>query len=119
MSLKSGYNLFLDTQLVSVELSISSQVLDCERDYMCTKCRHVFTAQADFNQFYSFVNPTACPNPDRCNSDSFMSLSGGSLPATCKDYQEIKIQEKVGKPFLTMFSYFLIFLKLLILLWVP
>lgn len=87
---------------VSLELLISSQVLDCERDYMCTKCRHVFTVQADFNQFYSFVNPTACPNPDSCKSDSFMCLSGGSLPATCKDYQEIKIQEKVGKPFLTL-----------------
>lgn len=86
----------------SVEFWISSQVLDCERDYMCSTCRHVFTVQADFNQFYSFVNPTSCPNPERCNSGSFMCLSGGSVPATCKDYQEIKIQEKVEKPVLTV-----------------
>lgn len=71
------------------------QVLNCEREYLCSKCRHVCTIQADFNQFYTFASPMACTNPG-CSSDSFTCLSGGSVPATCKDYQEIKIQEQVG-----------------------
>lgn len=76
------------------------QVLEYERDYMCTKCRHVFTVQADFDQFYTFAQLVACPNPDGCNSYKFSCLSEGSEPAACKDYQEIKIQEQV-KHFLT------------------
>lgn len=74
-----------------------SQVLEYERDYMCAKCRHVFTVQADFDQFYSFVSPAVCPNPEGCNSFKFNCLSGESEPATCRDYQEIKIQEQVWK----------------------
>lgn len=71
------------------------QILEYERDYMCTKCRHVFTVQADFEQFYTFVQVATCPNPDGCNSFKFTCLSGGAEPAVCRDYQEIKIQEQV------------------------
>ncbi|XP_061899458.1 DNA helicase MCM9-like [Entelurus aequoreus] len=74
-----------------------AKVLEYERDYMCTKCRHVFALQADFNQFYTFSPPLACPNPDGCNSFKFTCLSGGSEPAACRDYQEIKIQEQVQR----------------------
>ncbi|XP_077366495.1 DNA helicase MCM9 isoform X2 [Festucalex cinctus] len=54
-------------------------------------------AKADFEQFYSFVPPVACPNPDGCNSCKFSCLSGGAEPTACRDYQEIKIQEQVQK----------------------
>ncbi|XP_061756424.1 DNA helicase MCM9 isoform X5 [Nerophis ophidion] len=74
-----------------------AKVLEYERDYMCTKCRHVFALHADFNQFYTFSPPLACPNPDGCNSFKFTCLSGGSEPAACRDYQEIKIQEQVQR----------------------
>ncbi|KAM9356307.1 DNA helicase MCM9 [Pholidichthys leucotaenia] len=74
-----------------------AKVLEYERDYICTTCRHVFPVQADFDQFYTFVPPVACPNPDGCNSYKFTCLSGGSEPAACKDYQEIKIQEHVQR----------------------
>ncbi|KAJ8270725.1 hypothetical protein GJAV_G00118550 [Gymnothorax javanicus] len=74
------------------------KVLEFERDYMCAKCRHVFTSQADFEQFYSFTPPTRCPNEDGCNSYKFTCLGGGaSSPAACRDYQEIKIQEQAQK----------------------
>lgn len=53
--------------------------------------------QADFDQFYTFAQLMACPNPDGCNSNKFSCLSGGTEPAACKDYQEIKIQEQVGQ----------------------
>ncbi|XP_037101417.1 DNA helicase MCM9 isoform X1 [Syngnathus acus] len=74
-----------------------AKVLENERDYMCAKCRHVFVLQADFEQFYSFVPPVVCPNPNGCNSCKFSCLSEGSEPTACRDYQEIKIQEQVQR----------------------
>ncbi|MEQ2241779.1 DNA helicase mcm9 [Ilyodon furcidens] len=75
----------------------AQKVLEYERDYICTKCRHVFKVQADFDQFYTFVQPVGCPNPVGCNSSKFSCLSEGSEPAACRDYQEIKIQEQVQR----------------------
>ncbi|XP_028253437.1 DNA helicase MCM9 isoform X2 [Parambassis ranga] len=87
---------FLSVTGTVIRTSVA-KVLEYERDYMCTKCRHVFTLQADFDQFYTFVSPVSCPNPDGCNSYKFTCLSGGSEPAACRDYQEIKIQEQVQR----------------------
>ncbi|XP_068564709.1 DNA helicase MCM9 isoform X4 [Cebidichthys violaceus] len=87
---------FLSVTGTVIRTSVA-KVLEYERDYMCAKCRHVFTVQADFDQFYIFVPPVACPNPDGCNSFKFSCLSGGSEPAACRDFQEIKIQEQVQR----------------------
>ncbi|XP_078398313.1 DNA helicase MCM9 isoform X1 [Cetorhinus maximus] len=74
------------------------KVLDFEHEYMCNKCRHIFTVTADFEQHYAICRPTSCPNPEGCNSVKFTCLSGSSSsPASCKDYQEIKIQEQVQR----------------------
>ncbi|XP_073349545.1 DNA helicase MCM9 [Pagrus major] len=87
---------FLSVTGTVIRTSVT-KVLEYERDYMCTKCRHVFTVQADFDQFYTFNQMVACPNPDGCNSFKFSCLSEGSEPAACRDYQEIKIQEQVQR----------------------
>ncbi|KAM9840772.1 DNA helicase MCM9 [Aulostomus maculatus] len=87
---------FLSVTGTVIRTSVA-KVLEYERDYMCAKCRHVFTVQADFDQFYTFFPPAACPHPDGCNSYKFSCLSGGSEPAVCRDYQEIKIQEQVQR----------------------
>ncbi|KAF3849467.1 hypothetical protein F7725_019186 [Dissostichus mawsoni] len=87
---------FLSVTGTVIRTSVA-KVLEYERDYMCSKCRHVFTAQADFDQFYTFVPPSACPSPDGCESFKFTCLSGGSEPAICRDFQEIKIQEQVQR----------------------
>ncbi|KAI2652204.1 DNA helicase MCM9-like protein [Labeo rohita] len=88
---------FLSVTGTVIRTSVT-KVLEYERDYMCNKCRHVFSVQASFEQFYSFAPPTSCPNEDGCNSFKFTCLSGSDAPpATCKDYQEIKIQEQVQK----------------------
>ncbi|XP_023202998.1 DNA helicase MCM9 isoform X3 [Xiphophorus maculatus] len=87
---------FLSVTGTVIRTSVA-KVLEYERDYMCTKCRHVFKVQADFDQFYTFVQPVGCPNPAACNSFKFSCLSGGSEPAACRDYQEIKIQEQVQR----------------------
>uniref|UniRef100_A0A3Q2XK49 DNA helicase MCM9 n=1 Tax=Hippocampus comes TaxID=109280 RepID=A0A3Q2XK49_HIPCM len=87
---------FLSVTGTVIRTSVA-KVLEYGRDYMCTKCRHVFVLRADFEQFYAFVPPAACPNPDGCNSCKFSCLSGGSEPTACRDYQEIKIQEQVQR----------------------
>ncbi|KAL1254009.1 hypothetical protein QQF64_016238 [Cirrhinus molitorella] len=88
---------FLSVTGTVIRTSVT-KVLEYERDYMCSKCRHVFTVHASFEQFYTFTPPTSCPNEDGCNSFKFTCLSGSDAPpAACKDYQEIKIQEQVQK----------------------
>ncbi|KAM4695014.1 DNA helicase MCM9 [Discoglossus pictus] len=73
------------------------KVLEYEQDFMCNKCKHVITVKADFEQFYTFSPPTACNNEEGCNSNRFTCLSDLSSPASCRDYQEIKIQEQVQR----------------------
>ncbi|XP_078251276.1 DNA helicase MCM9-like [Rhinoraja longicauda] len=74
------------------------KVLEYEHEYMCNKCRHVFTVTPDFEQHYAFCRPTSCPNPEGCNSIKFSRLSGASSScSSCRDYQEIKIQEQVQR----------------------
>ncbi|XP_023570005.1 DNA helicase MCM9 isoform X2 [Octodon degus] len=74
------------------------KVLECERDYMCNKCKHTFVVKADFEQYYLFCRPSSCPSLERCDSSKFTCLSDlSSNPARCRDYQEIKIQEQVQK----------------------
>nr|XP_056712611.1 DNA helicase MCM9 [Euleptes europaea] len=74
------------------------KVLEFERDYMCNKCKHVFVVKADFEQYYTFCRPSTCPSEEGCNSSKFTCLSGTSCaPNSCRDYQEIKIQEQVQR----------------------
>ncbi|XP_021246832.1 DNA helicase MCM9 isoform X4 [Numida meleagris] len=74
------------------------KVLEFERSYICNKCKHIFVAKADFEQYYAFCRPSACLNEEGCNSTKFTCLSGtASSPTSCRDYQEIKIQEQVQR----------------------
>ncbi|NXL84686.1 MCM9 helicase, partial [Alectura lathami] len=74
------------------------KVLEFERSYICNKCKHVFVVEADFEQYYAFCRPSACRNEEGCNSTKFTCLSGtASSPTSCRDYQEIKIQEQVQR----------------------
>ncbi|CAI9739391.1 DNA helicase MCM9-like [Octopus vulgaris] len=61
---------------------------------MCTKCKQIFTYQANIEHYYNF-KALKCQN-DSCNSMKLVSLSDkGTVPLKCKDYQEIKVQEQV------------------------
>uniref|UniRef100_A0A6I8QBY5 DNA helicase MCM9 n=1 Tax=Xenopus tropicalis TaxID=8364 RepID=A0A6I8QBY5_XENTR len=73
------------------------KVLEYEQDFMCNKCKHVVTVKADFEQYYTFKPPITCSNEEGCNSSKFTCLSDSSTPASCRDYQEIKIQEQVQR----------------------
>ncbi|KAL4649122.1 DNA helicase MCM9 [Arapaima gigas] len=88
---------FLSVTGTVIRTSVT-KVLEYERDYMCTRCKHVFTIQADFEQFYIFTPPASCPSEEGCNSFKFSCLSdGSSSPSSCRDYQEIKIQEQAQR----------------------
>ncbi|KAM3838001.1 DNA helicase MCM9 [Diretmus argenteus] len=87
---------FLSVTGTVIRTSVA-KVLEYERDYMCAKCRHVFTATADFSQFYTLIPPTSCPSLEACSSSQFTCLSGASEPAACRDFQEIRIQEQAQR----------------------
>ena len=72
-----------------------AKLLEYERQFMCNKCRHVFTVEVEFEQNYNLPTPTSCPSPDGCNSYKFTEMKDGKGPSKCKDYQELKVQEQV------------------------
>ncbi|XP_072176158.1 uncharacterized protein [Diadema setosum] len=76
------------------------KMLEFEKDFMCSRCKHVFSQQASVEKYYSECKPERCPNPEGCGSTKFACLSGvdaSGAPSSCRDYQEIKIQEQVHK----------------------
>ncbi|XP_059150821.1 DNA helicase MCM9-like [Physella acuta] len=73
------------------------RVLEHEREYICSKCRTVTSAKADFEQFYSLSKPTVCSN-DACGGNNLVPLGDRATgPNMCRNYQEIKIQEQVQR----------------------
>jgi DNA helicase MCM9 len=70
------------------------KTLEYERAFECTKCRYVFTVQADVEQYHMFPEPATCPamNDPPCKGRKFRYVDG---TAKHKDYQEIKVQEKM------------------------
>ncbi|KAK2562140.1 DNA helicase MCM9 [Acropora cervicornis] len=74
------------------------KLLEYEKEYICCRCKQVFAIQADFEQHYSIPKPSKCPSSNECKSNKFTCLSeSASEPKSCRDYQEIKIQEQVQK----------------------
>ncbi|XP_029187907.2 DNA helicase MCM9-like [Acropora millepora] len=74
------------------------KLLEYEKEYICCRCKQVFAIQADFEQHYSIPKPSKCPSSKECKSNKFTCLSeSASEPKSCRDYQEIKIQEQVQK----------------------
>ncbi|KAK2158616.1 hypothetical protein NP493_1781g00036 [Ridgeia piscesae] len=74
------------------------KLLDCEKEFVCNQCRHAFTVEADFEQYYSVCRPSKCPNEDCNNVSNFTVLAEqGSVPSHCRNYQELKMQEQVQR----------------------
>ena len=73
-----------------------AKLLEYEKEYMCNKCKHTFSIQADFEQHYMMRGPSSCPTPEGCNSTKFTCFDNKNANSSSfKDYQEIKIQEQV------------------------
>ncbi|XP_068242848.1 DNA helicase MCM9-like [Palaemon carinicauda] len=72
-------------------------MLEYQKEFVCAKCKYVFTVKADHDQFYQLDKLSRCPNPNGCYSYNFHTLGSTSTLLHTKDYQEIKIQEQVQK----------------------
>eukprot|EP00466_Bigelowiella_natans_P005760 jgi/Bigna1/45640/e_gw1.132.3.1 len=77
----------------------SVKMLEAEREYQCTRCKHRFRVFSDLEQNSVIELPKTCPSPQDgkkkpCKSQSFNYVEGSHV---CRDYQEIKIQEIVQK----------------------
>ena len=74
--------------------STLARILEYRREYRCTKCAYEFSIDADYDQNYAIQVPPQCPNPIPCKSTSMQPVEASGCPTHCKDYQEIKLQER-------------------------
>ncbi|KAL0478058.1 DNA helicase MCM9 [Acrasis kona] len=66
-----------------------------EKQFMCNKCKQKFTVRSDMEQYNVLIKPTSCPNEvEECGGKSFKLLENSQV---CRDYQEIKIQDKIAQ----------------------
>lgn len=73
----------------------SVMLREVEREYVCSKCKHTFQVFGDITQRGAFAVPTRCPRQGEkpCSGTRFPPVTD-SLPK-CREYQEIKLQEKI------------------------
>ncbi len=67
--------------------------------YECGKCDTRFPVLYDREQHNLIPKPVKCSSSENCDSKKFklLPIDIGDIPNSCKDYQEVKIQEHVGK----------------------
>ncbi|KAL1496295.1 hypothetical protein AB1Y20_016257 [Prymnesium parvum] len=73
------------------------KMLQARRGFMCVKCHHTFSVEADLEQRYQMTLPPECPSPlaaKPCNGTKFEPIEGSE---ECHDYQEVRIQEQVHR----------------------
>ncbi len=78
------------------------KMLEAEREYECSKCKHHFRVFSDMENNNTITLPKTCASTDngkKCKGTVFTYLEGSRV---CQDYQEVKLQEQVQK--LTMGS---------------
>ncbi|XP_076818808.1 uncharacterized protein LOC143464739 isoform X1 [Clavelina lepadiformis] len=78
----------------------SAKILEFKKEYMCNRCKNVFSLQADFQLHYAVPTPQTCPVTTDCTGKKFVVVAGNdgtTGPKKCKDYQEIRVQEQVRK----------------------
>lgn len=68
---------------------------ESSREFHCKRCKHTFEVQGDVTQRGAFDLPARCPKPGEkpCFGTSFAPVEDEN--AQCREYQEIKLQEKV------------------------
>lgn len=70
------------------------KMLEGEREYQCTKCKHRFKVFPELEAGNIVRQPTSCPSQraNACQGSSFKYIEDSKV---CHDYQEIKIQENM------------------------
>lgn len=70
--------------------SSEAKLLKYEHTYLCVKCKIPIIVTADYKRKYMLSEPKVCTSQG-CTGKNFIHVDD----AKCKDYQEIKIQERV------------------------
>ncbi|KAI9322043.1 MCM2/3/5 family-domain-containing protein [Zopfochytrium polystomum] len=82
------------------------KLMETRKLFDCATCGRRFSVHHDREQFNQFPKPTRCgaggvdaDGHPQCDGKKFKPLSTdtGEMPDSCKDYQEIKVQEQVTK----------------------
>lgn len=71
--------------------SSEAKLLKYEHTYLCVKCKTPIIVTADYKRKYMIAEPKICISQEGCTGKTFIHVDD----AKCKDYQEIKIQERV------------------------
>lgn len=69
--------------------SSEAKLLKYEQTFVCIKCKTPILVAAEYEKKYSISQPKMCS--EGCSGKSFLHVDDDK----CKDYQEIKIQERV------------------------
>ncbi|CDF35005.1 DNA replication licensing factor MCM9 [Chondrus crispus] len=69
----------------------SVMLREVTREYICSKCKNTIVVTGDISQRGAFAVPTRCPRS--CPGTKFVPLD--DVPPVCREYQEVKVQEKV------------------------
>lgn len=72
----------------------AAKLLEYQRSYLCVKCKSPMLVPAEYERKYMIKEPKVCLNGEGCSGKNFIHF-GGMDNEKCKDYQEIKIQERV------------------------
>ncbi|XP_027837856.2 DNA helicase MCM9-like [Aphis gossypii] len=79
----------------TVVRTVLPKLLEYKKVYYCSKCKEPFDVKIDYEQFNKLVVPLRCPNIEGCPGTNLKPLKDEDQ--YIKDYQEIKIQEQIGK----------------------
>ncbi|KAL1497582.1 hypothetical protein ABEB36_008517 [Hypothenemus hampei] len=73
----------------------AKKLLEFQRNYTCKKCKFSVLVEAVYDKNNIIKKPKKCSNPVGCRGT--MITSGNLDSSSCKDYQEIKIQEDLSQ----------------------
>ena len=72
-----------------------TNILELKKEFVCNSCSAVFMLETDEEQFYMYPRNFNCTE-DSCKKSNTLKPTGKVHPEFCVDYQEIKLQEKIG-----------------------
>lgn len=72
-----------------------TNILELKKEFACTSCSTVIMLETDEEQFYMHPRNLNC-SEDACKKSNTLKSTGRVRPEFCVDYQEIKLQEKIG-----------------------
>ena len=72
-----------------------TNMLELKKEFACISCEGILMLDTDEQQFYTYPKTPNCPQ-DGCNKTNTLKATGKVNPEFCVDYQEIKLQEKIG-----------------------